>query len=617
MVELADSKRDPLVGMKGLPIAHLANPDPIQLHSSTLIEMLEHGSGTGSVPLTFLESNNEEVHRTHDDLLEGARIVAGYLKNRGLKKGDKVVILLMTSRHFTDSFFGTILAGGVPVPVSPPMTFGDISRYLSNLTHIVNDSDARFMIAYPRIQKLLGAVLSSAKNLKGFILAREIQPEASLVSGFPSLDGEDPALLQYTSGTTGMPKGVLLSHRAVLSNVYAIVRGIDCRPTDSSVSWLPLFHDMGLIGGMMTALYTGAHLYTMAPESFVMNPLAWLQKLTTYRATIAVAPNFAYRLLANRVRAEDLPYLDLSSLKVALNGAEPIDLQTLKVFEDRFECVGFRPNVSFPVYGLAEDCLAATFPALGTRFEVEAMDRSCLEVDGRAVETQAGDPSPFQAISVGAPVAGQQVAVEARIGGFAREREVGEVLIKSPSLMKGYYRNEEETARVLNDGWLSTGDLGFIWRGRLFITGRAKEMIIKRGRNYYPYDIERAAARVKGVRKGCLVAFASPNCEAGTEDIVLVAETAQTDSLLKQKLEHQIAAEVLSDIGVKPDRVFLIPPRTIPKTSSGKLQRLLCRQRYHEGSLLKSRSQQWLVPLRTLVSSFLGRQVFRLRTRNM
>ncbi|MEW6365321.1 MAG: fatty acyl-AMP ligase [Acidobacteriota bacterium] len=600
-----------------VPVALLTNPDPIQLHSNTLIEMLEHGSGTGSVPLTFLESSSQEVHRTHDDLLCGARIVATYLRNRGLRKGDKVVILLMTSRHFTDSFFGTILAGGIPVPTSPPLTFGDIGKYIANLTHIVNNSEARFMIAFPRIRRLLGTVLASASNLKELILAKEIKPEAPLVPGFPSLDGQDPAFIQYTSGTTGMPKGVVLTHRAVLSNVYGIVRGIDCRPTDSSVSWLPLFHDMGLIGGMMTALYTGAHLYAMAPESFVMNPIAWLKNLTRYRATIAVAPNFAYRLLANRVRTEELQSLDLSSLKVALNGAEPVDLQTLKVFEDRFECVGFRPNVSFPVYGLAENCLAATFPVLGTRFEVEPMDRSCLEIDGKAVEAHAGDRSPFQAISVGAPVAGQQVAVKAPGGGFAQEREVGEVLIKGPSLMTGYYRNEGETARVFNDGWLSTGDLGFILRGRLFITGRAKEIIIKRGRNYYPYDIERAAARVKGVRKGCLVAFASPNPEAGTEDIVLMAETSQTDPFHRRRIEHQMAAEVLSDIGVKPDRIHLIPPRTIPKTSSGKLQRLLCRQRYHDGSLLKSRSQQWLTPLMALVSSFVGHQRFRLRARDL
>ncbi len=601
-----------------LPTAHLVNPGPVELHSLNLIEMLERGAGTDAVPLTFLDRRNDESHRTYGDLLEGARVVAIYLKNRGLQPGDKVVLILLNGEHFVNSFFGTIMAGGVPVAASPPMTFGDIDKYLNGLQHIVANSQARFMVGFQRIRKVIGSVLASENDLREFIVAREIVPEKPSRPGFPSIDPDSPAFFQYTSGSTGLPKGVVLSHRALLTNVAGIVRGIDCGPRDTSVSWLPLFHDMGLIGSLFTALYTGAHLYTMLPEAFLMNPVSWLQLMTKYRATIATAPNFAYHLLASRVEDEELSGLDLSSLKVALNGAEQVDLRTLDRFSRKFAAAGHGDDVSFPVYGMAEDCLATTFPVLRSRVDVESLDRRRLEVDRQVVTAGREDPFPYQAISVGAPILGQEVAISAdggEGGGFARENEVGEILIKGPSLMLGYYRNPEATAEAIRDGWLHTGDLGFISRGRLFITGRAKEMIIKRGRNYYPYDIERAASRVEGVRKGCLVAFSTPNRETGTEDLVLVAETRETDEGRKRQMETTIAAEVLASVGVRPDRTVLVPPRTIPKTSSGKLQRLLARRRFIEGTLVRGLSARWLAPVRTLLGSFIGNRRFRLRSR--
>jgi fatty-acyl-CoA synthase len=599
-----------------LPFAHLVSPDSVHLSCGNLIEMLEKRVSDGTYPLTFLDRQNKECQKTAADLLEGARVFATYLKNRGLKKGDKVIILLLTSEYFTNSFFGTILAGGIPVPASPPMTFGDISKYLSNLRHILKNSEARYMITFPRIRKVIGGVLSDNNDLEELILAKDVVAEEPRSPGFPSIDPKDPAFFQYTSGTTNLPKGVVLTHRALLSNAYGIGTGIAIEPTDVGVSWLPLFHDMGLIGGMISAIYNQARLVSMMPEAFVMDPASWLKNVTRYKGTVVVAPNFAYHLCANRVSSEDMASLDLSTLKVALNGAEPIDLKTMDLFERKFAPVGFRDNVSFPVYGMAENCLAATFPRIGNRFDVEPIDRARLETEGAAVDADGDDPFPFQAVSVGFPLAGQEIVIAGQNGSPALEREVGEILVKSPSLMQGYYHNEEETAKVIKGGWLHTGDLGFVYRERLFITGRAKEMIIKRGRNYYPYDIERAASEVKGVRKGCLAAFAIPNGETGTEDLVLVCETRETEEQRKQQIEKAIASEVLGAIGAKPDHVLLVPPRSIPKTSSGKLQRLLCRQRYLDGTLVKGVTERWLTPVKTLVGSFLGHQRFRLRARN-
>ncbi len=597
-----------------LPLAHLSNPEPARLRYENLIEVLD-GDDPDRVALTYLDRRGGEHDRTFGDLLDAAHRAAGLLHARGLRPGDKVILLLLTGEQFISAFFGTILAGGIPVAVSPPMTFGDIDKYLQNLRHIAANSEARLIVSFPRIRKVIGSVLADDNELCDFILGRELV-EAGRSEAGPSvsIDPDAPAFIQYTSGSTGLPKGAVLSHRALLSNVAGIAHGIECGPDDVSVSWLPLFHDMGLIGSLLTALSTRAHLYTMQPETFVMHPASWLQQITRYRGTIATAPNFAYHLLASRVTDDELTELDLSSLKVALNGAEPVDLRTLDAFEQRFGPVGYGSGVSFPVYGMAENCLAATFPPLGQRYQVEAIDRCRLEMEGRAAPAAAGDDFPYQAVSVGAPLLGQQVAIRAN-GGMAREKQVGEVVIKSPSLMSGYHRNPEATAEVLRDGWLHTGDLGFIQNGRLFITGRAKEMIIKRGRNYYPYDIERAGSCVSGVRKGCLVAFSVSNPDSGTEDLVVVAETRETDEGRKRQLAQAICSEVLAAVGLRPDRTLLVPPRSIPKTSSGKLQRLLAKRRYQEGGLVKGTSERWFNPVKTLVGSFIGNQRFRLRAR--
>ncbi|MBW1872710.1 MAG: AMP-binding protein [Deltaproteobacteria bacterium] len=522
----------------------------------------------------------------------------------------------MTNELFSNSFFGTIMAGGIPVPASPPMTFGDIKKYLTNLAHIVKNCEAKFIITFPRIKKVIGSVLSADNFLRELILAKDIVSEKPSTPGFPSIDDDDPAFFQYTSGTTSLPKGVVLTHQALLSNSYGIMRGINAGPNLVGVSWLPMYHDMGLIGVLISGMYARGQLVFMLPESFVMNPVSWLKNMTKYRATATVAPNFAYHLCAQRISDEDLSSLDLSSLVITMNGAEPIDLQTLKIFEDKFKVAGFGDNVNFPVYGMAENCLAATFPQLGKRFEVEPTNRQKLETDGIATWADESDPNPYQAVSVGFPLAGQQLAIKAEDGSIVPQNRVGEIVIKSPSVMQGYYHNDIETAKVIRDGWLHTGDLGYVSKQRLFITGRAKEMIIKRGRNYYPYDIERAASNVSGVRKGCLVAFASSNSEKGTEDLILVAETREVNQGKKTKIEQAIAAEILGAVGIKPDRIVLVPPRSIPKTSSGKLQRLLCRQRFNEGTLVKGLSDRWFQPVKTLVGSFIGNQRFRLRARN-
>lgn len=596
------------------PLAHLINKNAVRPHSKTLLEMVENGIANGEIPLTFLDRCGNETHRSYQDILDGAQITATYLKNRGLQSGDKVILILMTGDEFIHSFFGTLLAGGIPVTASPPLTMGNISKYLHNLSHIVRNSEAKFMISFPRISKVIGRVLAGDNQLTHFILAKDIQREKGLNHHSPSIDPEQPAFIQYTSGSTGLPKGAVLSHRALLASVYGMHKGVDCQPGDTTVSWLPLFHDMGLIGALFTSLYSKAHLYAMTPEAFVRDPVSWLKFITRYKASFITAPNFAYHLCASRIKDEDLFKLDFSHLRLALNGAEPVDLKTLNTFEEKFGPVGFGQTVAFPAYGMAENCLAATFPKLGERFEVEFLNRTKLELERQIRPASEKDSSPYCAISVGSPIAGQEVAIEGAGGKILNENQVGEILVKSPSLMTHYYNNPEATKEILKNGWLHTGDLGFINKGRLFVTGRAKEMIIKRGRNYYPYDIERAAGQVKGVRKGCLAAFSCQNPHSGTEDLVLVAETREKHPQVKDQIKKEITSEILGSVGIKPDRVLVVPPRSIPKTSSGKIQRLMCKQFLEDGTLVKNMPDRILTPMKTMVGSLVGRRKFKKRS---
>jgi acyl-CoA synthetase (AMP-forming)/AMP-acid ligase II len=598
------------------PKAHLVSSDKLEPKHEHLIELLENNAyDDDHMALTYLNMRGNESKRSYRDLLNGARKVAIFLKNRGLHTGDKVVLILINTESFVNSFFGTIMAGGIPVAVSPPMTFGDIDKYLNNLRHILKNSQAKYMLSFPRIRKMIGSVLGGDNDLKEFMLYKEITDETPLHPGFPSIDPDAPALFQYTSGSTGRPKGTVLSHRALLANVAGISQGLQLSEQDVAVTWLPLFHDMGLIGGLLAGLYGRIRQISMTPESFVMNPVSWLEYLTRYKGSLIVAPNFAYHLLASRVTDEEVQKLDLSNLRAALNGAEPIDLRTLNAFEKKFRRCGFKSNIILPVYGMAENSLAATFPKLRQKVRVEVLDRKMLEVERRVKTARKDDPHPVKAVSVGSPIAGQELAIRNHDGSIADEGYVGEITIKSPSLMKSYHLNPDATAEVIKEGWLYTGDLGFVQNGRLFVTGRAKEMIIKRGRNYYPYDIERAAAKVAGVRKGCLVAFSIPNRKTGTEDLILLAETKEKTESRKKEVEKAISNEVLSTVGLKPDKTVLVPPRSIPKTSSGKIQRLLAKRRFMEGNLVKGASERWLTPVRTLFGSFLGNKRFRLRAR--
>jgi acyl-CoA synthetase (AMP-forming)/AMP-acid ligase II len=361
-------------------------------------------------------------------------------------------------------------------------------------------------------------------------------------------------------------------HAFVEAMLGAMLAGAVPVPLATPMSWLPLFHDMGLVGVLLTSICHPYPVHVMSPESFVMRPSRWLDLVSRVRATLSAAPNFAYEMCAARATEAELDDVRLDSWRVALNGAEPVHASTVRRFVDRFTPLGLGSDVVMPVYGMAEATLAVSFPGLDRKLTTLAIDRGALERDQRARPLAGGHP----AVSVGVPVAGTAVRVRSEEGGDAPVGGVGEILVQGPSLMDGYFRNEEASLAAISNGWLRTGDLGFLHDGRLFVTGRAKELIIKGGRNLHPYDVERVASEVEGVRLGSVAAFGRPNAESGTDDLVVVIESTGADADRRARLASAVRGELLAVLGVKPDEVRVCPVGTVPRTTSGKVRRGEC-----------------------------------------
>lgn len=556
---------------RSAPEARLRSDLPSLPPHESLVAALEAAAKT-EIPFLTLHVGRQQHALSYKHALEGAWRVSAALRKRGVKKGDRVALLLPTSLLFVESLLGSMLAGAVPVPLASPMTFGGVERYLKNLTVILKDAGAQWMITYPRIQEAAAADDELKAILRHVLTEADFDGSAPVDPRSASISGADLAFLQYTSGTTGRPKGVMVSHRAAVSNTYSISCGLEQRPGDVGVSWLPLFHDMGLIGALLLSICHPFPLHVMPPERFIVRPGGWLKLMGEVGATLSPAPNFAYDLCTSR--GGDIEGVDLSKWRVALNGSEPVHLPTIERFTSHFASNGFKPESLMPVYGMAEATLAVTFSAAHQRATSLAVERKTLEIEGRVVRSEL--PGARMAVSVGRPLAGMSVSITSDSGRVLEDGEVGEIRVAGPSLMDGYFQNEVASAAALCDGWLRTGDLGFVWGGQLYITGRAKEMVIKSGRNLYPYDIERIVGELPGVRLGGVAAFGRTNETTGTDDLIVVAETSQKESSEHEALTKAIRGEVLAVLGVGIDVVRLWPVGSVPRTSSGKIRRKEC-----------------------------------------
>ncbi len=458
-----------------------------------------------------------------------ARRWASALREAGVRPGDRVAVIQPNDVGFAGAFFGAQLAGATPVPLAFPVVAAAGERNSALIAAQVKCADVSAIAAHPDY------------TAAGRFGPRVVSAAAPGESPADDSSDEQPAFLQFTSGTTGLPRGAVITHRAAIASAHAMGLALGLGPSDLGVSWLPLFHDMGLVGVLLCSLLFRFPIHLLSPAEFLLRPARWLELLAATRATMTVGPNFGYELAVRRARGD----FDLSHLRRALNGSEPVHRATIDGFERRF---GARPGTVLPVYGLAENTLGVAFSDGGPD----------LQVAGRAVP------------SVGKPLPGIEVR--------APLDEPGEILVRGPTLMSGYFRDPEASALALRDGWLHTGDLGVIRDGRLYITGREKDLVIKGGRKFQPYDIERVAADAVDSPPGGVAAFSVPNDATGTEDLIVLAELRRRTG--DEAAVRAIRGRLLEELGVRPDQVRLFGPGALPRTTSGKVQRRACAALY-------------------------------------
>jgi len=588
--------------------------------AETLIDVLHHRAAhdTSRPHLVITEDadgQDKTITMTFGELHAAAQRCSAELMRRGVSAGSRVALMLPTSRAFFVSYAGILLAGAIPVPIYPPFRADRIEEYAARQSAILNNAGVMLLLTFRRAESVakllkprvasLAAVADAEKLIEVSEKAPLLKPGARPLhlSGTRARTGKDIALLQYTSGSTGDPKGVVLTHANLLANIRAVGEAVKMAPDDVGVSWLPLYHDMGLIGAWLTLLYYGIPLAVMSPIAFLMRPERWLWAIHKHRGTISTAPNFAYELCVRKIADKDIEGLDLSSWRMAMNGAEPVNPGTLERFATRFAKYGFRADALLPVYGLAEASLAVTAGPMGRAPVVDRIERKTFESEGKAIPTQAEDENCIAFVSAGEPVPRHEIRVVNNAGEEVAERTEGFLWFRGPSATTGYYQNKAATDALLpmgpGDGngefaWVNSGDRAYIADGELYVTGRVKDIIIKGGRNLYPHEVEELAARIEGIRKGCIVAFGIKDQASGTEKMVVVAESRETNGARRSEMAAKITEVVSRGLGLPPDRVELLPLGSIPKTSSGKLRREETKQLYLAGTLADNKAPAWL-----------------------
>ncbi len=553
----------------------------------TLPEALVAAGRTSGAYGFLAEDGRTVSHRSFPQVLDEALAVAGGLREAGIEPGETVAVIVPEAREFLATFLGAACAGIVPAPLYPPARLDQFEAYLRQTTPAVRVSRAAAVVTTTQLRRVLGTLQSDAPSVRSVLAIERLQGRRLESIAHPRLD--DPAFLQFTSGSTSDPKGVVLSHRNLAENVGAIAgsHGLRLTHDDRGISWLPLFHDMGLIGMALTVLYSGCTTDFLSPLAFLKRPATWLRAISRLRSTISFAPNFAYELCVRRVQPREMADLDLSCWRVAGCGAEPVRPETLAAFARKFGAVGFREDAFLPCYGMAEHTLAVTFPPLNRAPRVDVVKSDDLSTAREAVPASGEHGSGRVGfVSCGRPFPGHEVRIADPKGRTLPDRHVGQILLRGPSVFRGYLGRETLSRETLAGGWLHSGDLGYLAGGELYVCGRVKDTIIVNGRNYYPQDLEQAAADVGDVRKGRVVAFGT-HAGTGRDRIVVVLEP--TDKQPADDLADRVRGRIVEATGVLVDEVVVVPSGTIPKTTSGKLQRARVRQRFEAGEVLRPR----------------------------
>ncbi len=548
------------------------------------------------------DRHGQEEALTYGELKEGAAKVAAGLQRYGVRPRESITLMLPTSREYFFSFFGILMAGAIPVPIYPPARPSQIEDHLRRQVAILENCRAVVMITVRQAVKLARVVKAQVDSLREIVTAEQLVAHGG---GYATtvISAEDIALLQYTSGSTGNPKGVILTHANLMANIRADGDAIQAGPEDIFVSWLPLYHDMGLIGAWLGSLYFATQLVIMSPLTFITRPQTWLWAVHQHRGTLSAAPNFAYELCVNRIKDAEIKGLDLSSWRVSFNAAEAVNAETVRRFNERFRRYGLDRKAIHPAYGLAECSVGLSFPRLGRGLLVDRVVRSTFMHEGRAVPAEAADTSSLAFVCCGLPLPEHEIRIVDPQGRELPERHEGRLEFRGPSATSGYFRNPEATGRLFHDGWLDSGDLAYIAGGEVFITGRAKDIIIRAGRNIYPEELEAAIGDLAGIRKGCVAVFGTTDSKTGTERLVVLAEKREREPVNLEALNAQINTLSTDLAEAPPDDIVLAPPRTVLKTSSGKIRRAACKELYEKGRLGASQRAVWWQMARLVLSS--------------
>ncbi len=548
---------------------------------------------------------------TYGELGKAARSVAAGLIEADVAPGDRIALMLPTGTEFFIAFLGILYAGAVPVPIYPPMQLAKIEEFMRRQAGILRNAGARILVTVP-------------EGLQSAAMLRRLVPTIDAVRSVESLSAERPdiplpilgdgaatGLIQYTSGSTGDPKGVVLSHANLLANIRAMGLVIEATSADVFVSWLPLYHDMGLIGAWLGSLYFAVSFYVMSPLSFLARPQSWLWAMHRFRATISAAPNFAFELCATKIDEADLKGLDLSALRLLANGAEPISVNGLRQFTERYARFGFRPEAMAPVYGLAECAVALAMPPLGRPPIIDRVRRETLSRRGMAEPARAEEENAIEIVGCGQPLPDYEIRIVDDLGREVADRSEGRLEFRGPSATSGYFRSEAKTRALVHDGWLDSGDLAYIADADVFITGRTKDIIIRAGQHIYPHELEDAIGDIVGIRKGGVAVFGMLDPKSGTERMIIVAETDEADPVARESLRAKAQKAATDIVGAPAEEIVLVAPGAVPKTSSGKIRRAAASELYVAGLLTApQRALRWQMLRLSLAS--LGPQLSRL-----
>lgn len=582
----------------------------------TLLQMLLFA--TNKFPergIGYIQEDGSEIFQSYPQLLEeAARILAG-LRQLDLKARDKVILALSRNEELIPAFWGCVLGGMLPVPLPALTSLHSPNLALEKLHNVwqVLESppvlvDARLL---DRQSEKQSATHTWEDKLFSFDAIRQEQPATDFYTASPT----EPAFIQFSSGSTGDPKGVILTHQNLLCNLRAIAVSIQPQKDDISLNWMPLYHDMGLIGFHLVPIHSCVSQFHLNTVNFVRHPLLWLDSLEKYRATVTGAPNFSQALVLERLRKSAKKW-NLSAVRVLFNGAEPIAVDLMQQFMVKMVNYGLDPKAMFPVYGLAEASLVVTSPTLGAPPRIESLQRQALQIHHQAIPAEPGDATAIQFASVGVPVQGCEVRI-VDDEDIVSEGVVGHIQIKGENVTSGYDNNPTATQKAFCGDWLRTGDLGFICEGRLCVTGRAKDILFVNGQNYYAHDLESIAQQVEGVQAG-KVAICGWYDRAAGRDKVLVFLACNNPSSVQQFWE--VKQHLQQVLGLAVDVMIPLKSKQFPKTSSGKLQRYKLREQFEQGVFdqgltqmrqllaeVEARSSQQKIPPQTFTQKLLHR----------